>query len=87
MLGLLCVFSKNPYLFTCLHLTPQKESCEREREGGKMVARSKPSHVPASRITVVTWNVGTAMPPDDVTSLLHLGGGHDSDGADMIAIG
>lgn len=27
------------------------------------------------------------MPPDDVTSLLHLGGGHDSDGADMIAIG
>ncbi|NP_001410411.1 phosphatidylinositol 4,5-bisphosphate 5-phosphatase A isoform j [Homo sapiens] len=27
------------------------------------------------------------MPPDDVTSLLHLGGGDDSDGADMIAIG
>ncbi|XP_006869325.1 PREDICTED: phosphatidylinositol 4,5-bisphosphate 5-phosphatase A isoform X2 [Chrysochloris asiatica] len=39
------------------------------------------------RITVVTWNVGTAMPPDDVTSLLHLGGRHDSDGADMIVIG
>ncbi|KAM6166053.1 phosphatidylinositol 4,5-bisphosphate 5-phosphatase A isoform 7-T7 [Erethizon dorsatum] len=39
------------------------------------------------RITVVTWNVGTAMPPDDITSLLHLGGGDDSDGADMIAIG
>ncbi|EHB06754.1 Phosphatidylinositol 4,5-bisphosphate 5-phosphatase A [Heterocephalus glaber] len=39
------------------------------------------------RVTVVTWNVGTAMPPDDVTSLLHLGGGDDSDGADMIAIG
>nr|XP_054326343.1 phosphatidylinositol 4,5-bisphosphate 5-phosphatase A isoform X4 [Pongo pygmaeus] len=39
------------------------------------------------RITVVTWNVGTAMPPDDVTSLLHLGGGDDNDGADMIAIG
>ncbi|CAD7674220.1 unnamed protein product [Nyctereutes procyonoides] len=39
-------------------------------------------------ITVVTWNVGTAMPPDDVTSLLHLGSsGDDSDGADMIAIG
>uniref|UniRef100_A0A8C5KI35 Phosphatidylinositol 4,5-bisphosphate 5-phosphatase A n=1 Tax=Jaculus jaculus TaxID=51337 RepID=A0A8C5KI35_JACJA len=42
---------------------------------------------PGFRITVVTWNVGTAMPPDDVTSLLHLGGGHDSDDADMIAIG
>ncbi|KAI6048767.1 INPP5J [Marmota monax] len=42
---------------------------------------------PGFRITVVTWNVGTAMPPDDVTSLLHLGGGNDSDGADMIAIG
>ncbi|XP_028726524.1 phosphatidylinositol 4,5-bisphosphate 5-phosphatase A isoform X1 [Peromyscus leucopus] len=42
---------------------------------------------PGFRITVVTWNVGTAMPPDDVTSLLHLGGGHDGDGADMIAIG
>ncbi|XP_040859675.1 phosphatidylinositol 4,5-bisphosphate 5-phosphatase A isoform X1 [Ochotona curzoniae] len=42
---------------------------------------------PGFRITVVTWNVGTAMPPDDVTSLLHLGGGDDSDGADMIAIG
>ncbi|XP_077806087.1 phosphatidylinositol 4,5-bisphosphate 5-phosphatase A isoform X9 [Macaca mulatta] len=27
------------------------------------------------------------MPPDDVTSLLHLGGGDDSGGADMIAIG
>ncbi|KFP33513.1 Phosphatidylinositol 4,5-bisphosphate 5-phosphatase A, partial [Colius striatus] len=35
---------------------------------------------------VVTWNVGTAMPPNDVTSLLHLNTGeaHDSD---MIAIG
>ncbi|XP_048199275.1 phosphatidylinositol 4,5-bisphosphate 5-phosphatase A isoform X2 [Perognathus longimembris pacificus] len=42
---------------------------------------------PGFRITVVTWNVGTAMPPDDVTSLLHLGGGNNSDGADMIAIG
>ncbi|KAM9622170.1 phosphatidylinositol 4,5-bisphosphate 5-phosphatase A isoform 2-T2 [Trichechus inunguis] len=42
---------------------------------------------PGFRITVVTWNVGTAMPPDDVTSLLHLGGGDDGDGADMIAIG
>ncbi|XP_007952123.1 phosphatidylinositol 4,5-bisphosphate 5-phosphatase A [Orycteropus afer afer] len=42
---------------------------------------------PGFRITVVTWNVGTAMPPDDVTSLLHLGGGEDCDGADMIAIG
>nr|XP_045219732.1 phosphatidylinositol 4,5-bisphosphate 5-phosphatase A isoform X2 [Macaca fascicularis] len=42
---------------------------------------------PGFRITVVTWNVGTAMPPDDVTSLLHLGGGDDSGGADMIAIG
>lgn len=37
---------------------------------------------------MVTWNVGTAMPPDDVMSLLHLGsGGDDSDRADMIAIG
>lgn len=43
---------------------------------------------PAPRITVITWNVGTAMPPDDVTSLLHLGGGSDdSDRTDMIAIG
>lgn len=87
MLGPLRIFSKGPYLFTCLQLTPQEVSCEREREGGKMVPSSKPSHAPASRITVVTWNVGTAMPPDDVTSLLHLSGGHDGDGADMIAIG
>ncbi|ELK31534.1 Phosphatidylinositol 4,5-bisphosphate 5-phosphatase A [Myotis davidii] len=43
---------------------------------------------PGFWITVVTWNVGTAMPPDDVTSLLHLGGGSDdSDRTDMIAIG
>ncbi|XP_055972435.1 phosphatidylinositol 4,5-bisphosphate 5-phosphatase A [Sorex fumeus] len=45
---------------------------------------------PGFWITVVTWNVGTAMPPDDVTSLLHLGcHGDDTDteGADMIAIG
>ncbi|XP_029777928.1 phosphatidylinositol 4,5-bisphosphate 5-phosphatase A isoform X3 [Suricata suricatta] len=43
---------------------------------------------PGFWITVVTWNVGTAMPPDDVTSLLHLGSSaDDSKGADMIAIG
>ncbi|XP_067406283.1 phosphatidylinositol 4,5-bisphosphate 5-phosphatase A [Emydura macquarii macquarii] len=40
----------------------------------------------AFRVTVVTWNVGTAMPPSDVTSLLHLNTGDTSD-ADMIAIG
>ncbi|XP_063171882.1 phosphatidylinositol 4,5-bisphosphate 5-phosphatase A [Candoia aspera] len=38
------------------------------------------------RITVVTWNVGTSMPPSDVTSLLHLNTG-DSTDTDMIAIG
>ncbi|XP_072839388.2 phosphatidylinositol 4,5-bisphosphate 5-phosphatase A [Pogona vitticeps] len=38
------------------------------------------------RITVVTWNVGTAMPPSDVTSLLHLNTG-DSNDTDMISIG
>ncbi|NXA23289.1 PI5PA phosphatase, partial [Ibidorhyncha struthersii] len=37
-------------------------------------------------ITVVTWNVGTAMPPNDVTSLLHLNTGETND-ADVIAIG
>ncbi|XP_036249144.1 phosphatidylinositol 4,5-bisphosphate 5-phosphatase A isoform X1 [Molothrus ater] len=40
----------------------------------------------AFRITVVTWNVGTAMPPNDVTSLLHLNTGETND-VDMIAIG
>ncbi|XP_025072397.1 phosphatidylinositol 4,5-bisphosphate 5-phosphatase A isoform X3 [Alligator sinensis] len=40
----------------------------------------------ASLITVVTWNVGTAMPPSDVTSLLHLNMGDTTD-TDMIAIG
>ncbi|XP_075024270.1 phosphatidylinositol 4,5-bisphosphate 5-phosphatase A [Calonectris borealis] len=38
------------------------------------------------RITIVTWNVGTAMPPNDVTSLLHLNTGETND-ADVIAIG
>uniref|UniRef100_A0A8C8RE58 Phosphatidylinositol 4,5-bisphosphate 5-phosphatase A n=1 Tax=Pelusios castaneus TaxID=367368 RepID=A0A8C8RE58_9SAUR len=38
------------------------------------------------RVTVVTWNVGTAMPPSDVTSLLHLNTG-DTNDSDMIAIG
>ncbi|XP_074895778.1 phosphatidylinositol 4,5-bisphosphate 5-phosphatase A [Buteo buteo] len=38
------------------------------------------------RITVVTWNVGTAMPPNDVTSLLHLNTGETND-VDVIAIG
>ncbi|XP_017499760.3 phosphatidylinositol 4,5-bisphosphate 5-phosphatase A isoform X2 [Manis javanica] len=43
---------------------------------------------PGFWITVVTWNVGSAMPPDDITSLLHLGSAsNDGDGADMIAIG
>uniref|UniRef100_A0A663DY41 Inositol polyphosphate-5-phosphatase J n=1 Tax=Aquila chrysaetos chrysaetos TaxID=223781 RepID=A0A663DY41_AQUCH len=37
-------------------------------------------------ITVVTWNVGTAMPPNDVTSLLHLNTGETND-VDVIAIG
>ncbi|NWU73290.1 PI5PA phosphatase, partial [Pterocles burchelli] len=37
-------------------------------------------------IIVVTWNVGTAMPPNDVTSLLHLNTGETND-VDMIAIG
>ncbi|NXX96877.1 PI5PA phosphatase, partial [Centropus bengalensis] len=37
-------------------------------------------------ITVVTWNVGTAVPPSDVTSLLHLNTG-EADDADVIAIG
>ncbi|NXR60987.1 PI5PA phosphatase, partial [Rhadina sibilatrix] len=37
-------------------------------------------------ITVITWNVGTAMPPNDVTSLLHLNTGETND-VDMIAIG
>lgn len=37
-------------------------------------------------ITVITWNVGTAMPPSDVTSLLHLNTGDSAD-TDMIAIG
>ncbi|XP_074062491.1 phosphatidylinositol 4,5-bisphosphate 5-phosphatase A isoform X2 [Macrotis lagotis] len=41
---------------------------------------------PGFRITIVTWNVGTAMPPDDVTSLLHQNG-DDGSGSDMIAIG
>ncbi|XP_028914187.1 phosphatidylinositol 4,5-bisphosphate 5-phosphatase A isoform X1 [Ornithorhynchus anatinus] len=41
---------------------------------------------PGFRITVVTWNVGTAMPPDDVTSLLHLNT-DESSTTDMIAIG
>uniref|UniRef100_A0A8B9F9Q0 Phosphatidylinositol 4,5-bisphosphate 5-phosphatase A n=1 Tax=Amazona collaria TaxID=241587 RepID=A0A8B9F9Q0_9PSIT len=35
---------------------------------------------------VVTWNVGTAMPPNDVTSLLHLNTGETND-VDVIAIG
>ncbi|KAJ6656579.1 hypothetical protein lerEdw1_003466 [Lerista edwardsae] len=38
------------------------------------------------RMTVVTWNVGAAIPPSDVTSLLHLNTG-DSNDTDMIAIG
>ncbi|XP_037366815.1 phosphatidylinositol 4,5-bisphosphate 5-phosphatase A [Talpa occidentalis] len=51
-------------------------------------AQSTCKNDPGFWITVVTWNVGTAMPPDDVTSLLHLGcSSDDSDGADMIAIG
>ncbi|XP_048178810.1 phosphatidylinositol 4,5-bisphosphate 5-phosphatase A isoform X4 [Corvus hawaiiensis] len=48
-----------------------------------------PDRVPEDgtfRITVVTWNVGTAMPPNDVTSLLHLNTGETND-VDMIAIG
>ncbi|NXY79800.1 PI5PA phosphatase, partial [Glareola pratincola] len=47
---------------------------------------SPASSSPAGGITVVTWNVGTAMPPNDVTSLLHLNTGETND-VDMIAIG
>uniref|UniRef100_A0A493U3Z3 Uncharacterized protein n=1 Tax=Anas platyrhynchos platyrhynchos TaxID=8840 RepID=A0A493U3Z3_ANAPP len=45
-----------------------------------------PGNPRGKRITVVTWNVGTAMPPNDVTSLLHLNTGETND-VDMIAIG
>ncbi|KAB0405295.1 hypothetical protein E2I00_009997, partial [Balaenoptera physalus] len=65
--------------------------------GGHLSPNLQPRETPAplttssstsTSITVVTWNVGTAMPPDDVTSLLHLGSSSDdSDRADMIAIG
>uniref|UniRef100_A0A8C7A0Q5 Uncharacterized protein n=1 Tax=Nothoprocta perdicaria TaxID=30464 RepID=A0A8C7A0Q5_NOTPE len=44
------------------------------------------AQLPCTLITVVTWNVGTAMPPSDVTSLLHLKAGAAKE-ADMIAIG
>ncbi|NXL39639.1 PI5PA phosphatase, partial [Glaucidium brasilianum] len=47
---------------------------------------SPASSSPGGDITVVTWNVGTAMPPNDVTSLLHLNTGETND-ADVIAIG
>lgn len=75
---------------TCLSFPLQKELCGREIEDERVAPSSNPSYsgTPRPRITVVTWNVGTAMPPDDVTSLLHLGGGSDdSDRTDMIAIG
>lgn len=73
---------------TCLSLFPQKGPCGREIRGEGVVPCSYPSYTGTPRITVVTWNVGTAVPPDDVTSLLHLGsGGDDGDKADMIAIG
>lgn len=76
------------YAHTCVSLFPQKETCGREIEDEGVVPSSNPSYTGTPRITVVTWNVGTAMPPDDVMSLLHLGsGGDDSDRADMIAIG
>ncbi|XP_060105209.1 phosphatidylinositol 4,5-bisphosphate 5-phosphatase A isoform X2 [Heteronotia binoei] len=48
--------------------------------------KPKPKPVNEFRITVVTWNVGTAMPPSDVTSLLHLDP-EDSNDTDMVAIG
>uniref|UniRef100_A0A4X2KR57 Phosphatidylinositol 4,5-bisphosphate 5-phosphatase A n=1 Tax=Vombatus ursinus TaxID=29139 RepID=A0A4X2KR57_VOMUR len=54
--------------------------------GSAWSAQSTCKGDPGFRITIVTWNVGTAMPPDDVTSLLHQNG-DDSGGSDMIAIG
>ncbi|OXB65861.1 hypothetical protein ASZ78_008555 [Callipepla squamata] len=52
-----------------------------------VLAKPEPEELPLfGSITVVTWNVGTAMPPNDVTSLLHLNTGETND-ADMIAIG
>uniref|UniRef100_A0A8C4LQW2 Phosphatidylinositol 4,5-bisphosphate 5-phosphatase A n=1 Tax=Equus asinus asinus TaxID=83772 RepID=A0A8C4LQW2_EQUAS len=76
------------YTHSCLSFCPRKEPCGREVEDDGVVPSNNPSYTPTPRITVVTWNVGTAMPPDDVTSLLHLGSSSDdSDGADMIAIG
>ncbi|XP_074149545.1 phosphatidylinositol 4,5-bisphosphate 5-phosphatase A [Sminthopsis crassicaudata] len=54
--------------------------------GSAWSAQSTCKGDPGFRITIVTWNVGTAMPPDDVTSLLHQNG-DDSGDSDMIAIG
>ncbi|XP_045742382.1 phosphatidylinositol 4,5-bisphosphate 5-phosphatase A isoform X2 [Mirounga angustirostris] len=80
------------------HLSPSLQPCEAPAPVTTSPSTSTSSSCwsaqptcksdPGFWITVVTWNVGTAMPPDDVTSLLHLGSsGDDSDGADMIAIG
>ncbi|NXK40590.1 PI5PA phosphatase, partial [Piprites chloris] len=56
------------------------------RDGPRRTTRSACSSFVLPSITVVTWNVGTAMPPNDVTSLLHLNTGETND-VDMIAIG
>uniref|UniRef100_A0A3P8SMI0 Uncharacterized protein n=1 Tax=Amphiprion percula TaxID=161767 RepID=A0A3P8SMI0_AMPPE len=46
---------------------------------------SSPLFLPSGRVHIVTWNVGSAVPPDDITSLF---GPNVSDGnIDMFIIG
>ncbi|NXF26956.1 PI5PA phosphatase, partial [Rhodinocichla rosea] len=63
---------------------PAPPRCPRPSPASSLPAACSSFVLPS--ITVVTWNVGTAMPPNDVTSLLHLNTGETND-VDMIAIG
>ncbi|XP_053938860.1 phosphatidylinositol 4,5-bisphosphate 5-phosphatase A isoform X1 [Cuculus canorus] len=71
-------------------IAPRGPALPRAASSEAIAARGnerQPGPAPAAfRITVVTWNVGTAMPPSDVTSLLHLNTGETND-VDVIAIG
>ncbi|ETE59584.1 Phosphatidylinositol 4,5-bisphosphate 5-phosphatase A, partial [Ophiophagus hannah] len=65
---------------------PRNSSTNRTENFLERFSRPQTRQDKEFRITVVTWNVGTSMPPSDVASLLHLNPG-DSCDSDMIAIG
>ncbi|XP_072311498.1 phosphatidylinositol 4,5-bisphosphate 5-phosphatase A [Eucyclogobius newberryi] len=78
-------FSSQPYLSPSLNLPPPQVDCKPSTSPTQSQAPPETSGGSDFRVHIVTWNVGSAVVPDDITSLF---GPNVSDGSvDMFVIG